>query len=122
VPDRDVHLRAALEEVAGQPRRAWGSRHRYRPLAAAGDQGPDGEPLPEPGLAGDNDCVHCAGALPGSEVASRGSVARYAWDLGGRHLSGWVVPRGAHGDPEHPHFDDQQEAWLTASLLPVEVD
>ncbi len=120
VPDREAHLRAALEDVAGRDRQSWGSRHRYRPVAVAGECGPDGLPLPEPPLPGDNDCVRCAGQLPGTEVASRGSVARYAWDLGGRHLSGWVVPRGAHGDPGHPHFADQQPAWLEAALLPVE--
>ncbi len=115
VPGREQHLRSALEEVAGEDRRTWGSRHRYRPLAPAGEPG-----VPEPELPGDNDCVRCAGQLPGTEVASRGSVARYAWDLGGRDVSGWVVPRGAHADPAHPHFDDQQPAWLAAELLPVE--
>ena len=120
VPEREAHLRGALEDVAGQERRSWGSRHRYRPFAVAGESGPDGRPLAEPPLPGDNDCVRCAGQLPGTEVASRGSVARYAWDLGGLDRSGWVVPRGAHGDPAHPHFGDQQPAWLAARLLPVE--
>lgn len=115
VPDREAHLAAALEDVAARPRRTWGSRHRYAPFAPGGE---DGVAAPE--LPGDNDCVRCAGHVPGGEVAVRGSVARYAWDLGGRHLSGWVVPRGAHGDPAHPHFADQQPAWLAADLLPLE--
>ena len=114
VPDREAHLRAALVEVAAQPRTTWGSRHVYRPFSLVGEPG-----VPEPPLPGDNDCVRCAGQVPGTDSASRGSVARYAWDLGGPHLSGWVVPRGAHGDPAHPHFDDQQQAWLDAALLPV---
>ncbi len=115
VPDREAHLRAAVEDVASRDRTTWGSRHVYRPFAVAGESG-----FAQPGLPGDNDCVRCAGGLPGSDVASRGSVARYAWDLGGRHLSGWVVPRGAHSDPAHPHVLDQQDAWLAADLLPVE--
>ena len=56
-------------------------------IAAAGETGPAGESLPEPHLPGDKDCVRCAGSLPGSEVASRGSVARYAWDLFGAKVS-----------------------------------
>jgi penicillin amidase len=114
VPDREEHLRAALEDVAARERRTWGSRHRYRPFALGGES-----PHAEPELPGDNDCVRCAGQLPGTEVASRGSVARYAWDLGGLDRSGWVVPRGAHGDPDDPHHHDQLEAWLDARLLPV---
>jgi penicillin amidase len=70
-------------------------------------------------LAGDNDCVRCAGALPGSEVAYRGSVARYAWDLAGFERSGWVVPLGASGDPSSPHHRDQLDAWVSGRLLPL---
>ncbi len=114
LPDLDVHLVAAVEEAAREAPRAYGERHRYQPLHALGHL------LAEPPrLAGDNDCVRCAGALPGSEVAYRGSVARYTWDLAGFERSGWVVPLGASGDPSSPHHRDQLDAWVSGRLLPL---
>jgi penicillin G amidase len=114
VPGLEAHLRAAVEEVAAEPPGPWGPRHRYDPVH------PLGLRLGErPALAGDDDCVRCTGALPGSEVAYRGSVARYSWDLGGFHRSGWVVPLGASGDPASPHHHDQTTPWVEARLLPL---
>ena len=114
VPDLEPHLAAAVEEAAQEERRPYGDRHRYQPLHALGHL------LDEPPqLAGDNDCVRCAGALPGSEVAYRGSVARYVWDLAGPDRGGWVVPLGASGDPAGPHHHDQTEAWVAGVLLPL---
>jgi penicillin amidase len=72
---------------------------------------------PGPAIAGDNDCVRCAGQVPGTDVAVRGSVARYAWDLAGIGASGWVVPMGADGRPGTAHHDDQRQAWVEARLL-----
>ncbi len=114
LPDLEVHLTAAVEEAAREEPRAYGERHRYQPLHALGHA--LAEPPP---LAGDNDCVRCAGALPGSEVAFRGSVARYVWDLAGLDRSGWVVPLGASGDPAGPHHHDQLDAWVSGTLLPL---
>jgi penicillin G amidase len=126
LPDRDDLLRAAVSAVAsGNTRHAraatWGQRHRYRPPRAVDALAPDGlrERLPEPGLPGDNDCVRCAGQVPGSNVAVRGSVARYAWDLSGLEGSGWVVPLGADGRPGHPHRADQLPSWVEARLVGV---
>ena len=114
VPQLDDLLVASLEAVAGQQPGTWGERHRYRPLHALGHQ------LDEtPALAGDNDCVRCTGALPGSDTAHRGSVARYVWDLAGLDRSGWVVPLGASGDPADPHHHDQLAAWVAGELLPI---
>jgi penicillin amidase len=114
VPDLESHLAAAVEEAAREEPRRYGDRHRYQPVHALGRLLDDPPPL-----AGDNDSVRCAGALPGSEVAYRGSVARYAWDLAGLDRSGWVVPLGAAGDPASPHHHDQLAAWTAGLLLPL---
>ncbi|WP_148571171.1 penicillin acylase family protein [Nocardioides caldifontis] len=114
VPDLDDHLLAAVEEVAARPRRPWGERHRYRPAHVLGHRLPD-----EPALPGDNDCVRCAGGVPGSDAVVRGSVARYVWDLAGHGTSGWVVPLGASGDPRSPHHHNQTRTYAEGGLLPV---
>ncbi len=114
VPGLDRMLAASVEAVAADRPGPWGERHRYEPVHALGHRLPHA-----PLLAGDNDCVRCAGALPGSEVAYRGSVARYVWDLAGLDRSGWVVPLGAAGDPADPHHHDQMPAWVDGTLLPV---
>jgi penicillin G amidase len=116
VPDLDSHLAAAVEEAAREEPRTYGDRHRYQPLHALGHL--LDEPPP---LAGDNDCVRCAGSVPGSEVAHRGSVARYVWDLAGPHRGGWVVPLGASGDPASPHHRDQTDAWAAGLLYPLSI-
>lgn len=110
VPDIDELLGRALDEVAGRPRERWGDRHRFQPLHALGNRLDV-----ESGLAGDNDCVRCAGAF-GTDIAVRGSVARYVWDLAGFDTSGWVVPLGASGEPRSPHHHDQLPLWVAGSL------
>jgi penicillin G amidase len=114
LPEVDHVLASAVESVAADPPGAWGDRHVYGPLHPLGHQ----LDAP-PGLAGDNDCVRCTGSVPGSEVAYRGSVARYVWDLAGLGTSGWVVPLGASGDPRHPHHHDQTAAWVAGTLIPL---
>jgi penicillin amidase len=114
VPRVDEVLGEAVEAVAADRPGAWAERHVYRPLHPLGHQLED-----PPGLAGDNDCVRCAGSLPGSDGVYRGSVARYVWDLAGLRSSGWVVPLGASGDPRDPHHHDQTAAWVAGTLLPV---
>ena len=114
LPDLDGLLATAVAEVAAGRPGTWGQRHVYDPLHALGHALPD-----PPGLAGDNDCVRCTGALPGSGTAYRGSVARYVWDLAGPATSGWVVPLGASGDPRDPHHHDQTPSWVAGTLLPL---
>ncbi|HET6562692.1 MAG TPA: penicillin acylase family protein [Marmoricola sp.] len=114
VPGLEAHLVAAVEAAAREEPQRYGERHRYQPLHALGHL--LDEPPP---VAGDNDSVRCAGAVPGSRVAFRGSVARYVWDLAGLDGSGWVVPLGASGDPSSPHHHDQLDAWVTGRLLPL---
>lgn len=119
LPDRDALLRAAVEEVSSSPVPAWGERHRYEPPHALDHLGFSAVSAPGPHLAGDNDCVRCAGQVPGDDVALRGSIARYAWDLAGLDTSGWIVPMGVDGRPGHPHRADQLPMWAEASLVGV---
>ena len=118
VPRRDDVLREALHEAAAGRGDRWGEHLRYEPPHALDRLG-HRERTRGPAMSGDNDCVRCAGKVPGVDAAVRGSVARYAWDLAGQDRSGWVVPSGASGDPRSPHHHDQQQAWLAARLLGV---
>ena len=114
----------ALDDAAGHPG-AWGETHVLATTHAFDLADPDFEApeLPLTPVAGDVDTVRCTGWLPGlTDEAYRGSVARYAWDLGDRGRSGWVVPLGASGDPGSPHHHDQLGAWAEARLLPVVLD
>ncbi|MET8582948.1 penicillin acylase family protein [Streptomyces collinus] len=117
--DRDAAVRAAVEEVAAEPPAGtWSDGHRLAPWRAL-----PGEPYEEPGLAGDHDCVLCTSAVPGlTDLAARGSAARYVWDLARREDSRWVVPFGADGVPGAPHHRDQLPLWLGGELAPVVTD
>ncbi|MEU2712648.1 penicillin acylase family protein [Streptomyces sp. NPDC007205] len=118
--DRPATVRAALEEVAAeQPAGTWSATHRLAPWRAL----PQAPGDPEPGLAGDHDCVLCTSAVPGlTDRAARGPAARYVWDLGDRAASRWVVPFGADGVPGAPHHHDQLPLWLAGELAPVVTD
>jgi penicillin amidase len=115
LPGVDRVLADAVEHVAARPGSRWGDRHRYAPYHPLRPGLADA-----PGLAGDNDCVRCTGARPGSDTAQRGSVARYVWDLAGLDRSGWVVPLGAAGDESSVHAFDQLDTWVAGRLLPIE--
>ncbi|MER6070530.1 penicillin acylase family protein [Streptomyces sp. NPDC001817] len=120
--DRPAAVRAALEEVAAEPPDGpWSTTHRLAPWRAL--PYPDGREEPEPGLAGDHDCVLCTSAVPGlTDRSARGPAARFVWDLADRAGSGWVVPFGADGVPGAPHHHDQLPLWLKGELVPVVTD
>ncbi|WNZ10338.1 penicillin acylase family protein [Streptomyces sp. 11x1] len=147
--DRDALVREALEEVAGLGTGRWGDSHRLVPWRALPDDDADGRPgggtderagagadgrlgdgadgrppvAPEPGLAGDHDCVLCTSAVPGiTDLSARGPAARYVWDLARREDSLWVVPFGASGVGGSPHHRDQLPLWLRGDLVPVVTD
>ena len=119
---------AALEDAAAGPAEPWGEQHRLRPLHGLNDlDGLDPATVPgaelDPPLAGDNDTVRCTGTTPGvTDRCSRGSVARWAWDLGDRSLSRWSVPFGVSGDPTSPHFADQLDSWVSVEPTTIETD
>ncbi|MEZ0578530.1 penicillin acylase family protein [Nocardioides sp. MH1] len=124
-----VDLRAlaqdALAEVdGGEVPATWGETHVTDPLHWFGllvDR--DFDALPRLPLSGDADCVRCCVSYPAiSDACSRGSVARYVWDLADRTAGGWVVPVGAHGLPDDPHHHDQLPLWAAGELAPIVTD
>ena len=119
--DLGALARDALREVDARPPVAWGESHVFAPNHAVPDV--DGSDLATPAVAGDSDCVRCTSSYPAqTDVCSRGSVARYVWDLADRGAGGWVVPTGASGVPGDPHHADQLEVWVAGELLPIVTD
>ena len=123
--DLVAHAQAALEEVdAAGSAVTWGETHLTDPVHWFGyltDR--DYDELPRLPLSGDADCVHCCVSYPAlTDECSRGSVARYVWDLADRTAGGWVVPVGAHGLPGDPHHHDQLALWAAGELAPIVTD
>jgi penicillin amidase len=123
--DLRAHAEAALAEVdrPGGPA-TWGETHVTDPVHWFGlltDH--DYDDLPRLPLSGDADCVRCCVSYPAiSDECSRGSVARYVWDLADRTAGGWVVPVGASGLPGDPHHHDQLPLWAAGGLAPIVTD
>ncbi|MFJ4171946.1 penicillin acylase family protein [Paenarthrobacter sp. NPDC089714] len=120
-----VEAAAALEDVALEESfmdgALWGDRHQLLPVHVLPGRWTGS--APEARLSGDTGCVLCTESLPGVEDRSfRGPVARYVWDLSQRSNSRWIVPFGAAGKPDHPHFSDQLPLWSTGELVPVVTD
>ncbi|MCU1519289.1 MAG: penicillin amidase [Pseudarthrobacter sp.] len=119
-------VREALEEVAAaESPGTWDASHTVQALHALDDHGPRGlaPTIPRTGLSGDTGCVLSTESLPGvTDGSFRGPVARYVWDLADRSASRWIVPFGASGDPEHPHFASQLPLWAAGDLIPVITD
>lgn len=123
--DLAAHARAALEEVdAVGGHGTWGDTHVTDPLHSYGlATGTDFDELPRLPLSGDADCVRCCVSYPAiSDECSRGSVARYVWDLDDRTAGGWVVPVGSVGVPGDPHHHDQLSLWAAGELAPIVTD
>lgn len=118
--------RQALEEVAAAaPAETWESSHTVLPLHALDDHGFRGlaPAVPITPLSGDTGCVLSTESLPGvTDSSFRGPVARYVWDLADRAASRWIVPFGASGNPEDPHFASQLPLWAAGELIPVVTD
>jgi penicillin amidase len=123
--DLAAHARAALEEVdTAGVEGTWGDTHVTDPVHwFAQATGADFDALPRLPLSGDADCVRCCVSYPAiSDECSRGSVARYVWDLADRTAGGWVVPVGAVGVPGHRHHHDQLPLWAAGALAPIVTD
>ena len=118
--------REALEEVAAAAQaETWGSSHTVLPLHALDDHGFRGlaPAVPVTALSGDTGCVLSTESLPGvTDGSFRGPVARYVWDLADRAASRWIVPFGASGHPDNPHFASQLPLWAAGELIPVITD
>jgi len=114
--------RLALADSRDHPA-TWGETHVATPVHAFEVSGLAAPELPRLPVDGDGDCVRCTGSLPGvTDEAYRGSVARYVWDLADRDASGWVVPLGAAGHPDHLHHRDQLPLWVAGDLVPLVSD
>ncbi|WP_251042248.1 penicillin acylase family protein [Arthrobacter sp. ISL-69] len=115
----------ALEETAtAAPSGTWGGSHTVLPLHALADHGTAGAAsvptVPLTRLSGDTACVLSTESLPGlTDRSFRGPVARYVWDLENRANSRWVVPFGASGLPENPHFASQLPLWAAGDFIPI---
>ncbi|WP_394553669.1 penicillin acylase family protein [Agromyces sp. MMS24-JH15] len=116
-----IHADADMD-ASGTP--AWGIRHRLVPLHVLAEvPGARAAGVRSVGLPGAGDTVCCTGSVPGvTDLAFRGSVARWVWDLGDRERSRWNVPFGASGVPGDPHFDDQLAAWARAETTAITTD
>lgn len=117
----------AAHDGAGEPGVAWGATHRLLALHVLADiPGLPGDAVPSVpavALSGDTDTVRCCGSVPGiTDLAFRGSVARWVWDLGDRERSRWNVPFGASGIQGDPHFDDQLDDWAGARTTRITTD
>ncbi|MEV6492148.1 penicillin acylase family protein [Actinoplanes sp. NPDC051633] len=108
---------AALADVAADPPPGpWGATHVLTPLNLVPATAL-GETVP---LSGDSDCVRATRSLPGvTDDCWFGSVARYVWDVAVPDRSRWIVPFGASGRPDSPHFKDQLPRWRDGDLVPV---
>ncbi|MER6592501.1 penicillin acylase family protein, partial [Micromonospora purpureochromogenes] len=105
---------------------AWGRRHLLHPVHLGVAPAVDvavAAMRAATALGGDADCVLATSSVPGvSDACWRGPVARYVWDLGDRAHSRWIVPFGASGRPDDPHFADQLPRWAAGELDPVDTD
>jgi penicillin amidase len=96
----------------------WGDVHqaaRVHPLAAAG-------PLPRVPMGGDADTIQAAGYgwRSGSPFTVLSlSVYRQVVDLADPGSASYVIPGGASGDPESPHFADQLAEWALHRRIPM---
>lgn len=123
--DLVAHAEAALADVeaTGAPA-TWGTTHLTDPVHWFGHlTDREYDELPRLPLSGDADCVRCCVSFPAiTDECSRGSVARYVWDLADRAAGGWVVPTGAHGLPVDAHHHDQLPLWAAGELAPIVTD
>ncbi|MEV4345928.1 penicillin acylase family protein [Actinoplanes sp. NPDC049596] len=115
-----LHLEPAdLVDPATIDSGRWGERHLLEPVRLPGL---DVE-IPRTELSGERDTPLCTSSIPGvTDRCGKGPVARYVWDIADRSRSRWVVPFGAAGDPESPHFLDQLPLWSTGELIPLVLD
>jgi penicillin amidase len=117
-------LRTALGDDVERWR--WGALHVCAPSHPVGFAEPSwGERLNPPGveMGGEWDTVFSAAHAAGFGFGvTSASVARYVFDLADRGAGAWIVPLGASGDPESPHYSDQQASWAAGELIPIFTD
>lgn len=113
--------RAAL--AAGRHTWSWGAHHQAigrHPLSLV--PGTAGLDLPAVGMGGDSDTIQAASygwaeGTPFSVLTL--SVYRQVIDLADPARAQWVIPGGASGRPDSPHFADQMPLWAVHRRAPM---
>jgi penicillin G amidase len=119
---------AAVEAGGPDPAQwRWGDQHRavrLHPLSGAGvpvELSPDASPHSVP-MGGDADTIQAAGYAwqAGTPFTVRNlSVYRQVVDLSEPGAASFVIPGGASGDPDSPHYGDQFERWARHERIPM---
>jgi penicillin amidase len=104
---------------AGDPGQwRWDENHQARAVSPLA-----GQPVPPAvGMGGDGDTIQAAGYgwREGTAFGVTGlSVYRQVVDLAATDTASFVIPGGASGDPESPHFADQLAAWARHRRVPM---
>ncbi len=101
----------------------WGMLHRVAPRHPLGLVDPSAAEVLDPPtieVGGEWDTVMCAAHPAGHGFGvTSSSVARYVFDLSDWDRGGWIVPLGASGVADSPHFADQQVDWSEGRLVPM---
>jgi penicillin amidase len=114
-----------LRTALGDDVRAWrwGALHvsaPTHPLSATHPEWAGRLDPPPVEMGGEWDTVFSAAHTAGYGFkVTTASVARYVFDLADWDSSGWIVPTGASGDPDSPHFADQRAQWAAGELVPI---
>ena len=119
---------AAVEAGGPDPAQwRWGDQHRavrLHPLSGAGvpvELSPDASPH-SAAMGGDADTIQAAGYAwqAGSPFTVTAlSVYRQVVDLADPGSASFVIPGGASGDPDSPHYGDQFERWAAHERIPM---
>jgi penicillin amidase len=105
----------------------WGDQHRavrLHPLSGAGvpvELSPDASPH-SAAMGGDADTIQASGYAwqAGSPFTVTAlSVYRQVVDLADPGSASFVIPGGASGDPDSPHYGDQFELWAAHERIPM---
>ena len=92
------------------------ARHPLYPLTGTAFDPPDAS------IGGDNETIQngAYGWVEGMPYSITNlSVYRQVLDFADLSRSGWIVPGGASGDPDDPHYADQLEIWARHQLVPM---
>ncbi|MBA4179509.1 MAG: hypothetical protein C0506_02875 [Anaerolinea sp.] len=124
-------LRAAWESAVAASSGAdpgqwrWDARHATgspHPLAAAFPREAEWLNPPSTAVGGDGDTLQAAGyGLSGRNdfVITLLSVYRQVVDFAAPETASYVVPGGASGNPESPHYADQLSLWQRHERVPM---
>jgi len=120
VPSALADAWAAAVELAGPDQASWrwGDVHqavRVHPLSSA-------DAFPGVPMGGDTDTIQVGGwgwraGSPFTVLSV--SVYRQVVDLDSPDTASYVIPGGASGDPESPHFGDQLAEWAEHRRIPM---